>query len=77
LGSFGIANTGYEFSRIGVRKLEGMELIEIEEYLGLACEKCGAEESNAWYHEKLINNYLPDTRILCEKCAEKTGGETK
>jgi len=61
-------NTGYEFSRVYIRQLDKNEVIEFDNYMGIECEKCGATESDNWYIEKLINNYLPDNRIVCEKC---------
>lgn len=63
-----ISNTGYEFSRVELKKLSPIEIKEIEEIEGLCCEKCENTKGDKWYVEKLINNYLPDYRLICEKC---------
>lgn len=61
-------NTGYEFTRLDIKQLTKDEIIEWDHNLGLVCAKCDTWESNNWYIEKLINNYLPDARLICEKC---------
>jgi len=60
--------TGYEFSRVYLKELTEEELKEQKEAIGLICDKCGELESDKWYTEKIINNYLPDYRTLCENC---------
>jgi len=61
-------NTGYEFARRDIKQLTKDEMIEWDYHMGLVCGKCNTWESNNWYIEKLINNYLPDARLICEKC---------
>ena len=61
-------NTGYEFCRVDLRELTPEEIRDQEIAIGMHCDHCDTLESNKWYVEKLINNYLPDYRILCEKC---------
>jgi len=61
-------STGYEFCRIGIEEISPEQIALVEEMIGLMCEKCHSFESNKWYIEKLINNYLPDRRLICEKC---------
>lgn len=63
-----ISLTGYEFSRVYLKELTKEEIKAQEEVIGMCCDKCGSLISNRWYEEKVINNYLPDYRTLCEKC---------
>lgn len=63
-----ISRTGYEFSRVSLKKLPEEIVKQAEEIGELYCGKCGTTESDSWYREKLINNYLPDYRFVCEKC---------
>ncbi len=60
--------TGYEFCRVYLKELTPEEIKNQEEAIGMCCDKCGSTQSGKWYLEKLINNYLPDYRTLCEKC---------
>jgi hypothetical protein len=61
-------NTGYEFCRIELKQLTLDEIKIADKEIGLCCGKCGSVESSKWFLERLINNYLPDYRIICEKC---------
>lgn len=63
-----ICNTGYEFCRVSIKELTLDEINQAEEAIGMCCDKCGKPKSEKWYLEKIINNYLPDYRVLCEKC---------
>ena len=63
-----ISRTGYEFCQISLEELTKDKLKDVQENIGLVCEKCGSNKSNKWYIEKLMNNYLPDYRLICEKC---------
>ena len=41
------------------------------------CDKCGHKSKNInekWFNVKVINNYLPDYRMYCEKCVSKVFG---
>lgn len=61
-------NTGYEFCRIDLKELTPKEIANYNKHVGLCCDKCLATDSNKWFIEKLINNYLPDYRLICENC---------
>jgi len=63
--------TGYEFARIGLEELTPENIKVFEENIGLYCQKCLSVKSTKWYLERLVNNYLPDYRIICEKCKNK------
>lgn len=63
-----ISRTGYEFSRVYIKELSKEKVKEVEDIGELYCGKCGTIESNKWYEEKLINNYLPDYRFVCGNC---------
>ena len=68
--------TGYEFTYREIEEL-GYEQKKrfIEEVEGcLYCEKCGYETKNPqerFFTVGLINNYLPDSRLWCEKCVRE------
>ena len=65
---YNISLTGYEFCRRGIKQLENEDIDILKNNIGLICEKCGNTKSKNWYIEYLINNYLPDNRLICEKC---------
>lgn len=61
--------TGYEFMRIWIKELTPKEVEWAKEVIGLVCEKCFEDESDKWYIEKYVVNYLPNYRMVCEKCS--------
>lgn len=65
---FGASLTGYEFCRVHLKELTPKEIKDQDEAIGICCDKCNSTQSMKWYEEKVINNYLPDYRTLCEKC---------
>jgi hypothetical protein len=60
--------TGYEFSRVSLKKIDKKTVQEAKEIGELYCDICGTTQSKVWYEEKIINNYLPDYRFICENC---------
>ena len=60
--------TGYEYNRISLSQLEEKEKEEIDKFVGLVCEKCNNVNSEKWYVERIVENYLPNARIICENC---------
>ena len=66
--SFNPSYTGYEHNRISLSELNEEGLKEIDKFVGLVCEKCNSVNSEKWYIETIIENYLPNARVICENC---------
>jgi len=70
--NFSPCATGYEFSRIAISKMTKEEKINYLDGMGCfvceICENIDDNRNNNWYIEKLVINYLPYYRLVCENC---------